>query len=498
MKKFCLLFVLLTLAINGFSQKDTAFIYTYGGVKNDGCKQIKATSDSGYILLGSTASYGVGGNNIYAVKVNANCKPQWSAIYGHNSLQLGYSVTPTYDKGYAFTGFTDDLYSGYDAYLIKVDSAGNEQWEKTYGGNDWDFAYSIKQTPDSGFILCGQTYSYGAGNADVYVIKTDKYGDTLWTKAIGGPGEDIGNSVCLKNDSTYVVVGSTTSFGNADTNAYWIELNKQGTLINTRTYGTKYRSVAYSITPTLDNGFMLIGSMDSIYSGIAGEMFLKTDSAGNCQWISQLTNGKWADIGEDVIEAPDTTYLSTGSSDGGGYGTSSVHIMHHNATGFYLAGPSMGGNAAQFGSSVTIGKNGNVLFAAETSSYGSGGFDMYVIRLRNDSMTQNYTQIITSYSDTPVVASVLAPIEFKVGIKAFPNPAINNITILVQSSAHTQYYLNLYTEGGDLLQKQIPFYSMLHDQSIANINITGYTSGLYLFRIYSGDKRVGEGKFVVK
>jgi hypothetical protein len=153
-------------------------------------------------------------------------------------------------------------------------------------------------------------------------------------------------------------------------------------------------------------------------------------------------------LGKDVKQAKDSTYFSIGTSDGGGYGSSSVHIMRHSSTGFYLAGPSMGGSNAQFGNSVAIGKNGDILFAGATSSYGNGGFDVYDIRLTSDSMIQNYTQVFTNYKDTPVVEGIAAPSSFAPGIKVYPNPAITGATVLVQTITPGTLSLNLYNNSG--------------------------------------------------
>lgn len=484
---------------SGLAQKDTAYIYTYGGIKNDGCNQIRATNDKGYIMVGTTSSFGGGSNNIYAIKIDSTCKPQWSAAIGGSGIQEGYGLTTTLDKGYAFTGFTDSYGNGgYDVYLVKVDSSGKLLWQKTYGGSDWDFGYSVKQTNDSGFVICGQTYSYGSGNGDVYVIRTDKYGDTLWTRAIGGIGCDIGNSVIIRNDSLYIIVGSTTSYGLADTNVYFIELNANGNLISSKTYGSKFTSVAYSITPTVDNGYMIFGSIDSIFKGIQGELMLKADSAGNYQWMSQVTNGKWNDAGKDVVEAPDTTYLSVGTSDGGGYGSSSMHLMRHTSTGFYLAGPSMGGAGANLGNSVALGKNGNMVFAGASTSYGQGDFDVYVIRLKNDSLVQNYALSITNFKDTPVVENVFTPSVYVPGIKVFPNPATTNATVLLQGQNNENYYFDLTNIMGQELIKNVSFTRTMHNQSIVHINTSGFLPGIYFYTIYSEEKRVGGGKLIVE
>ncbi len=109
-----------------------------------------------------------------------------------------------------------------DAYLIKTDSLGKLQWQRTYGGTDWDFGYSLKQTADEGFLVGGQTYSYGSGNGDAWLIRTNKNGDTLWTHTYGGSGYDVANAVLNEGDSLYLIAGATTSFGKGYTSMLFI------------------------------------------------------------------------------------------------------------------------------------------------------------------------------------------------------------------------------------------------------------------------------------
>src|ERR1039458_2536636 len=141
MKRFVTFLLVITLSLNLFGQKnDTAYIYSYGGIQNDGCRQIMPTSDGGYIMIGTTNSFGHGNTDFYAIKIDSSCKFIWSGCYGGNINEEGYSVIPTMDKGYAFVGFTDSYGAGgYDVFLVKTDSMGREQWQKTYGGSNWDF-----------------------------------------------------------------------------------------------------------------------------------------------------------------------------------------------------------------------------------------------------------------------------------------------------------------------------------------------------------------------
>jgi len=140
----------------------------------------------------------------------------WTRTYGGSSYDWGQSVQQTSDGGFVVAGYTSSFGAGgYDAYLIRTDANGDTLWTRTYGGSGHDYGYSVQQTADSGFVVAGYTYSFGAGSRDVYLIRTDATGDTLWTRTYGGEDEDIGRSVQQTSDGGFVVAGYTYSFGAA-------------------------------------------------------------------------------------------------------------------------------------------------------------------------------------------------------------------------------------------------------------------------------------------
>lgn len=142
-------------------------------------------------------------------------------------LDVGWSVQQTSDGGYIIIGETESLGAGQkDVYFIKTDSHGNTIWTRTYGGEDGDSGHSIQQTSDEGYIIVGSTYSYGSGSIDVYLIKTDENGDTLWTKTCGGADWDFGFSVQLTSDGGYIVVGKTISFGAGSFDVYLLKIKE--------------------------------------------------------------------------------------------------------------------------------------------------------------------------------------------------------------------------------------------------------------------------------
>ena len=141
----------------------------------------------------------------------------WTRTYGGIGWDRGYGLEQTLDGSYILAGYTTSFGAGgEDVYLIKTDANGDTLWTRTYGGASYDRGFAIRQTNDNGFIIVGMTYSFGSGQGDVYLIKTDSLGNQLWTQTYGGDSVDYGTSVQQTSDNGYVVVGKTMSFGEGE------------------------------------------------------------------------------------------------------------------------------------------------------------------------------------------------------------------------------------------------------------------------------------------
>lgn len=188
--------------------------------------------DSGYVLTGDIASLDIdpdsGNYDIYVIKTNDDGKINWVKQYGGEDFESGYDIKQTADKGLIIAGLTFSFGKGAsDIYLVKTDVHGDTVWTKTYGGKRHDYARSIQQTSDGGYIVTGYTESFGAGSHDVYVLRTDAIGDTLWTKTCGTRTPDYGYSVIQTCDGSYVVVGYTNVYGRGDWDLYLIKIEKE-------------------------------------------------------------------------------------------------------------------------------------------------------------------------------------------------------------------------------------------------------------------------------
>jgi len=363
---------------------------TFGGTSNDFAHSVLQTSDGGYILAGVTYSYGSGSGDAWLIMTDANGTHLWDRTFGRTGDDIVNSIQQTSDSGFILTGHTTSYGSGLsDAWLIKTDANGNEQWNRTFGGKDDDYAYSVQQTSDEGYILAGKTYSNGS---DTWLIKTDAIGNELWNRrfrTVGG--RDGANIVKQTTDGGYIIAGTTGYQGNID--AWIIKTDADGMKQWNRTFiGIGYDEV-YSVFQSSDGGFVIAGHTTT-QDGSHDAWLIKTDATGNESWSRTFGGGKY-DSARSVQQTSDGGYIIAGSTDSYGYGADRNYVdgmvyfdvwwdawlIKTDANGNEQWNKTFGAAGNDQVYSVQQTSEGDYILAGKTSSYGAGRLDFWLIKV---------------------------------------------------------------------------------------------------------------------
>jgi uncharacterized delta-60 repeat protein len=353
---------------------------TYGGSSRDRASSIQQTTDGGYVVAGYTSSKGAGDYDFWVIKLKANGDIIWDKTYGGSSHDEAYSIQQTTDGGYVVAGETSSKGAGEaDFWVIKLDPNGDIIWDKTYGGSSHDQAGSIQQTTDGGYVVAGETFSKGAGEADFWVIKLDPNGDIIWDKTYGGSSRDRASSIQQTTDGGYVVAGA----GNSD---FWvIKLDPNGDIIWDKTYGGSSRDVALSIQQTTDGGYVVAGYIESKVLGKSNFWVIKfdfwvikLDPNGEIIWDNGGSSGDWA---SSIQQTTDGGYVVAGDTYSKGAGGDDFWVIKLDPNGDIIWDKTYGGSSDDWASSIQQTTDGGYVVAGYTSSKGAGVADFWVIKL---------------------------------------------------------------------------------------------------------------------
>ena len=317
------------------AQPDTLWTRTFGGALNDEGYSVLQTNDEGFLVVGFTEWFSLGvGGDVWLIKTDANGDTLWTRTIGQEvepTWQKGFSVDETDDEGYVIVGNMFNVFGSgtIDVWLIKTDANGDTLWTRTFGGSGWDEAVSVQQTTDGGYILAGSS-----DLVDALLIKTDPNGNPEWIRIFGGPSQDHAKSVQQTSDGGYILAGSTISFGAGSADAWLIKTDANGDTLWTRTFGDCADDYGYSVLQSTDGGYILAGFLGTCIGQSNGEILVvKVDINGNTLWERYIDiHPAYPEIARSIIENRNGGYVIAGFAYSGST-FSDVVIVGTNASG---------------------------------------------------------------------------------------------------------------------------------------------------------------------
>lgn len=465
--------MLLVSSLSLVSAQQTQFFRTYSMGLYDVAEEVIPIADTNYIAVGTTQTGGINGPNLLIFQTTSTGQLSWWKDIGGIGIENGKAVTRALDSsGYFIAGLRNNLdSSGYDVLLVKTDLNGNLAWSKTFGGTNWEMSHSIASFQDSTYLIAGETFSFGAGQKDVYLIKVNSNGDTIWTKTFGGPDNDYANYVMIDRYNNALVIGSTQSFGAGNYDAYFIYLDANGDTIWTKTVGTSEDDFGYSVDMNVDinNTMSFIIGYTSYYAPDLAQnsYLLKIDSLGNS--ISTfpqmeanaeiLDHIKVKSVGpERAVFTADIKYA---------YNEIAIIYMLRMTNGFtpWIQNTyGSGGNEGSYPTQIIQTLDRGFIISGYCENWGPGPTSAFL--LKTDSMTFG--------PNTPVMGIEL---HSKDDLQIFPNPVEGGYFFINATSEIKSVTLTNLT--GQIVKE----YSIIQHQQSLVLDNPGLTSGIYIVSV---------------
>ena len=358
------------------------FMKTYGGTNEDIGHCVQQTTDGGYIISGSTESFGAGSDDVWLIKTDSDGNWMWDKTFGGSDVDWSSSVQQTTDGGYILTGVTASFGDDYgDVWLIKTDSDGNESWNRTYGGTDYGgVGYSVQQTTDGGYIITGIKSSIETEEFYVLLIKTDSDGNESWNKTFGGTTDALYAGSCVRQttDGGYIITGEKQTSDAGYVDVWLIKTDSDGNKTWDKTFGGTHNDLGMCVQQTSDGGYIITGYTELYLSGDI--WLIKTDSNGNEIWAKSygiILNAGW---GNWVQQTTDGGYIITGFAWEINGDNTDAWLIKTDSNGKKIWDRKLGGTSEDMGDCVQQTTDGGYIISGRTWSYGNGECDVWLVK----------------------------------------------------------------------------------------------------------------------
>ncbi|MDD3035401.1 MAG: prepilin-type N-terminal cleavage/methylation domain-containing protein [Candidatus Saccharimonadaceae bacterium] len=413
------------------------FVVAWGGESNDWASAITQTTDGGYAIAGQTFSYTAGDRDVMIVKYMSDGTLSWSRTWGGTSQDDVIGIIQTSDLGYVIAGETFS-FGTVKAFIAKYTSDGTLSWSRTWGGVSYDRAYSLTQTTDGGFIIAGETGSFGAGSGDAFIAKYTSDGTLSWSRTWGGTGWEFAYSITEIADNSYIILGTNNLYPADNTDTFIAKFTSDGTLVWSRTWGGTGDDWAYAVTNATDGGFIIAGETGSFGAGSGDAFIAKYTSDGTLSW-SRTWGGTDEEWPAGIIQTADGGYVIVGDTYSFGAGVSNgmdnAFIAKYTSDGTLSWSRTWGGTEGDWMNAITNATDGGFITAGETWSYGGGG-DAFIAKYKSDGMINGCSSPMCQ-SPSATVTSPSATVTSPSATVTSPSATVTSLSPTVTSPSAT-------------------------------------------------------------
>ncbi len=353
---------------------------TFGGDKDDEARFMIPTGDGRILVSGWTTSKGNGGRDAWVFCLDESGKLLWEQTYGGKENDEAGFIAPRREGGFVVCGLTASQGNGEsDAWVFVIDEQGNQQWERTCGGEQFDRADAIAQATDGGFLVSGGTRSQGAGKMDAWVLRFDKTGELISDNVLGGEAFDRLSFLSPTNDGGFVACGQTGSQGAGGLDFWVVRFDETGNQLWQKTYGNERDNWCECIIQTSDGGYIAAGETKPAGSHKWDAWIVRLDEEGERIWDNSF-GGNGDEWFNTVSQTSDGGFIFCGVTESVGAGDGDVWVVRTDTRGKLLWHQPLGGKALDSGYAVCEIAAGRYCVSARTASSGRGGQDAWILR----------------------------------------------------------------------------------------------------------------------
>jgi len=307
-------------------------------------------------------------------------EPTWNQTYGGLNTDYGFALEECSGGGFALAGQTNSFGAGnYDGWLVRTDSIGNHLWNKTFGGSNLDYFRDIVECSDGGFALIGVTKSFGGSDEDAWLLRTDSNGNHLWNKTYGGGSADRGDAIVECDSGGFALAGYTVSYSVSGWDGWLIRTDVDGNVQWSQNYNVDVDDRFEDIVECSNTDFAMAGWKRSSF-GINEEFWLvRADSTGSLLW-SEVYGGTNDERGYGLVEVTGGGFAISGTTTSFGAGLTDGWVVRTDASGNHVWNRTYGGSSYDSVVGLVECGDGGLAIAGSTSSYGVGSGDLWLIR----------------------------------------------------------------------------------------------------------------------